>query len=94
VLAAFLAAGAASCPAEPSLSFVARPSVAFRINWRNVSELFGVVLQRERDSSRREYGGYSQAKSKYLPIVGATLGSRERDACPSTSVVQTQWYAK
>jgi hypothetical protein len=36
------------------------------------SELFGVVSALRRNASRHEYGGYSQAESKYLP-----LGSRE-----------------
>ena len=30
----------------------------------------------------------------FSPFVGATLGSREGAACPSTSVLRTQRYAK
>jgi hypothetical protein len=47
--------------------------VMFRAIWR-----VGASTQREPDRSRHEYGGYSQVESNVYPIVGATLGSRER----------------
>ena len=47
------------------------PRVAFGIIWRNVSELFGVGAgappQREPDSSRHAYGGYSHPESNIYP---------------------------
>jgi hypothetical protein len=55
--------------------------VAFRIIWRNVSELFGVVSALRRNPSRTEAATNMAAIHKqnqiFTPIVGATLGSRE-----------------
>jgi hypothetical protein len=56
-------------------------AVAFRIIWRNVSELFGVVSALRRNASQTEAATNMAAIHKqnqiFTPIVGATLGSRE-----------------
>jgi len=81
-----------------SLSHPSGPcAVAFRIIWRNVLELFGVVSafrrNREPDSSRHDYGGYSRAELNIYPYSRSNSRFSRRDACPSTSVVRTQRYA-
>ena len=56
-------------------------AVAFRIIWRNVSELFGVVSALRRNASQTVAATNMAAIHKpnqiFTPIVGATLGSRE-----------------
>jgi hypothetical protein len=56
-------------------------SVAFRIIWRNASELFGVMSALRRNASQTEVATNMAAIHKqnqiFTPIVGATLGSRE-----------------
>jgi hypothetical protein len=58
-----------------------RRTVAFRIIWRNVSELFAVVSALRRNASQTEAATNMAAIHKqnqiFTPIVGATLGSRE-----------------
>jgi hypothetical protein len=58
-----------------------RESVAFRIIWRNVSELFDVVSALRRNASQTEAATNMAAIHKqnqiFTPIVGATLGSRD-----------------
>jgi hypothetical protein len=55
--------------------------VAFRIIWRNVSELFGVVSALRRNASQTEAATNMATIHKqnqiFTTIVGATLGSRE-----------------
>jgi single-stranded DNA-binding protein len=79
-------------------TFKHRISVAFRIIWRNVSELFGVVSALRRNASQtvtaKNMAGYSQAESKIYPYSRSNSRFSRRDACPSTSVVRTQRYAK
>jgi hypothetical protein len=86
-------AGADSCPKAslgplPQILFSRRGSGsrrhtrwAFRIIWRNVSELFGVVSALRRNASQTVAATNMAAIHKlnqiFTPIVGATLGSRE-----------------
>jgi hypothetical protein len=64
-------------PAVPVLHI---RSVAFRIIWRNVSELFGVVSALRRNASQTvaatNMAAIHKQNQMFAPIVGATLGSR------------------
>jgi hypothetical protein len=55
--------------------------VAFRIIWRNVSELFGIVSALRRNASQtvtaKNMAAIHKQNQRFTPIVGATLGSRE-----------------
>lgn len=57
-------------------------TVVFRIIWGNVSELFGVVSALRRHATQAEAATNMAAIHKqnqiFTPVVGATLGSRER----------------
>jgi hypothetical protein len=68
------------------------------IIWRNVSELFGVMLALHRNASRtvaaRNMAAIHKAESHIYPYRRSDSRFSRRDACPSTSGVQTQWYAK
>ena len=72
--------------------------VAFRIIWRNVSELFGVVSALRRNASQTvaatNMAAINQQNQLVTPIVGATLGSRERTLVHPRRGVRTQRYAK